>query len=499
MRKILMRAGSSPLVNQPFSKIITDNLFGSNIGNWVYAFSIYRALMTEDTQIVPTYYKIKSLDVNEINENYDCFVIPLADAIRNSFVDELRNLTEFIKNLKIPCYVLGMGIRAAYDYEKVGIKFAFDDDLVAFMEAVLEKSALVSIRGEITAEYLQNLGFIPEQHFTVTGCPSFYGYGTDLKVKNLVLNNDSHIAINNTIMSNKNVQIFLKNICEEYPNHYFYPQRLDELRLMYLGFNYRYKRKCEGYPNNIKDRLYAEDRVRFHNNVCGWFKELSHMDLSIGPRLHGNVAAILTRTPAVWIVHDGRMRELAEYHNLPTIHQSDIDENTDIKDVLSKVDIKSLLIGHEQRFHHYKDFLNKNGLDHIFKNTDMVEKSPLDKQLEELDMWNTDDSGAKSVIKCDTHELIDRLNECTDYSIEKANNFLSVVQNDTQDEYSETRMIFNNLYAEIKNTKAELKKVNKELAEAKRGLFYLIRRKIRYLIDRGKPVTEIDGDNEGEN
>lgn len=515
MKKILIRAGMSPVIETPPQEIITYNRIGDNVGNLVYAYSLFRALTTdEDVEIIPTNYIISRLDVDEINETYDSFVIPLADAIRNSFVPEMKRLTTLVNKLKIPCYAIGMGIRAPYDYETEGIEFEHDDSLYKFVEAVLNKSGMIGIRGEITADYLKKLGFVPEVDFTVTGCPSLYTYGEDLDIKPLDLKNISKLAINNTVMGGENTQDFLNRAMKEFPNHTYYPQRVNELATLYLGQEYHYERETEGYPADIFHRLYQEDRVRFHTNIYSWIRDLSEKDLSIGPRLHGNVAAILAGIPAVCFVHDARMKELAKYHNLPSIIERELNPNQDIMEVLAKIDYKSFLKGHRERFRHYVDFLDKIGIEHIFKDYKNPKEAPFDIKAKKLGFKDKDYS-VKSFLKCDMTEIIERINIYKDYSQEKAeelkeerqdliNNHkikvsnLKDKMNKVQTEFKEVKAELKEVKTKFKETKAELKKVKTdlektnanlkevkaELREAKRSIWYRIRRKIRNLINR---------------
>ena len=118
MRKILIRAGMRPTDNCDYIDMIKNNRIGSNIGNLVYQYSVCKTLMTtEDTEFVPTNYRYHFSDkeIDTFNSSYDCFVIPLADAFRQDFVRELKGMTKLIKALKIPCYVIGVGLKAPLD------------------------------------------------------------------------------------------------------------------------------------------------------------------------------------------------------------------------------------------------------------------------------------------------------------------------------------------------------------------------------------------------
>ncbi len=485
MKKILIRAGISPFIDIPVKEIIQFNRIGDNVGNLVYLYSVMRTLMTDDdVEIIPTYYRVNSLNAEEINEKYDAFVIPLADAIRNSFVGEMQGLTKLIRKLTIPCYVIGIGIRADFEHDKKGIKFAYDDVAYEFIKAVLEKSAMVGLRGEVTGDYLKSLGFTPEKDFTVIGCPSFYAYGKDLNVKDLELNENSRIAINNSVLAKKNIQEFLRNTCKKYRNYSYFPQRIDELKTLYLGYDYEHKTKNSLYPDNIRCDVYKEDRVKFYTHVYGWLKDLSTNSISIGPRLHGNVASVLAGTPALWIVHDARMKELAEYHNLSCVYAHDITEKDSIDTVLDRVDFKSVLKGHDLRFEHYVDFLNKNELPHIFDNYQNPEFAPFDKRLEELQVPEKDYS-VKSVLKCEHQELIERFrDQYESLGINKSGIYCE--EDDFQTEYDFMRENLLNTSKELNATKSELSKTKKHLEEATRSPGYLLRRKLARLVKGNK-------------
>lgn len=478
MKKILVRTGLSPIEETPISDILAYNLIGGNVGNLVYAYSIYRGLMTEpDIELVPTRYNVLRLDVDKINDEFDSFVIPLADFIRRDRVVEIKNMTKIINKLKIPCTVIGVGVRGPYNYEKKGIYFEEDDVAYDFFKAVLNKSAMIGVRGEITGDYLKKLGFIPEKDYTVIGCPSFYTYGDSLKLKSNSLSKNSKMAYNNTVMAGNKVQEFLQKASERFQDSYYYPQKVEELKTLYLGMKYRFKRKTSGYPNMIDSSVYKKDKVHFHTHYCSWKNDLNERDFSIGPRLHGNVMAILSGIPALWITHDARMRELVDYHKLPSVHTSKIDENTDILELFAKADYKSFLEGHRERFMHYVNFLNKNGISHIFRDYKNPELAPLDKKLAELGIDNKDYS-VKSILKCNIEEISVRMDKYDICSRAKRKEDLEVeegIKKELRDEIVKLKENNNNL-------KKELSKKEAELEEAKKKFTFLVRRKVKKIL-----------------
>ena len=117
MKRILVRAGMSPLVGYDPMDVIYNNLIGNNIGNMLFPYSVSRTLMREDVLIdtINPAKKCTKWDIKTINEKYDCLVLPFANAFRASFIGELKKVTKLVKQLKIPCIVVGVGAQAGID------------------------------------------------------------------------------------------------------------------------------------------------------------------------------------------------------------------------------------------------------------------------------------------------------------------------------------------------------------------------------------------------
>ncbi|KGA96893.1 polysaccharide pyruvyl transferase [Alkalihalobacillus alcalophilus ATCC 27647 = CGMCC 1.3604] len=385
MKNIIMRAGISPLDNFDPTHMILNNSIGGNVGNLMYQYSVVRNLMTEDTVITPDYYNYSTDDkrADEINEKYDCYVIPLADAFRPDFVPTLRKYTKLIKKLKIPVVVIGAGLRAPFEPDLDG-GFPFDKDVKEFVSAVLEKSSMLGLRGQITADYLTRLGFREGVDHTVIGCPSLYAFGRDLTVRDTNITTDSIVSINSSRLSPDNVLEFIGRSSEQFPNHYFVPQWMREFVMTYTGSPSVNDADDKNYPNKMSHPMYMNDKVRFFLNVPTWIDFLKGVDLSFGARLHGNVGGVLAGTPSLIIPKDARMRELTEYHGMAHIMADQIDEKTNLMDIIEKTDFHSVEKNAGRNFDYFIEFLNKNNLDHIHNYS--YNEVPLDKEIAKMDL-----------------------------------------------------------------------------------------------------------------
>ncbi|TWT03721.1 polysaccharide pyruvyl transferase family protein [Planomicrobium sp. CPCC 101079] len=384
MKNILIRAGMAPYEKFDAPHIMMNNSIGGNVGNLVYQYSVFRTLMTADTVITPDYYDYDPEYADEINEKYDAYVIPLADAFREEFVPSLRKYTKLIKKLKIPVIVIGVGLRAPFE-PKLNEGFPFDEDVKAFVKAVLEKSTIIGLRGEITSQYLTRLGFREGIDHTVIGCPSMYAFGRELNIRETDITKDSIVSVNSSRLSPKNVLDFITRGMEEYPNHYFIPQWMKEMRLVYSGAP-SIAKSSTNYPAKMTDPTYMNDRVRYFLNVPTWLDFLRTADLSFGARLHGNITATIAGTPSILIPKDARMRELAEYHQLTHVMAHDITDKTRLSDLIETVDFQAPAKNQAKNFDHFIDFLNKNNLDHIYKNTNTPSTVPLDEEIAKVEL-----------------------------------------------------------------------------------------------------------------
>lgn len=384
MTRILIRSGMSPFDTFDETHIIANNSIGTNVGNLIYQYSIFRTLMTEGTTITPDYYDYDPKRADEINENYDIYVIPLADAFRSEFVPTLRKFTKLIKKLTIPVVVIGVGLRAPFE-PKLNEGFPYDEDVKAFVSAVLEKSNIIGLRGQITSDYLTRLGFKEGVDHTVIGCPSMYTFGRELNIRETNITPDSLVSVNSSLLSPKNVLDFITRSAEQFPNHYFIPQLLKELKLTYTGAPGIVEKKTDNYPSHMSDPMYMNNRVKFFLNVPTWYDFLREVDFSFGARLHGNIAATLSGTPSIMIPKDARMRELADYHNLTSILANEITDSTNMLDLIHKVDFQLPTKSQARNFDNFIDFLNKNNLNHIYKDSLTPTSIPLDEAIKKVD------------------------------------------------------------------------------------------------------------------
>lgn len=176
---------------------------------------------------------------------------------------------------------------------------------------------------------------------------------------------------------------------KQFQHYTFVPQGIDDLLLLYAGVSIdreKFPKMNRGYPWQLYSRICTSGHEAGFTDVRSWLKFLKDVDFSFGTRIHGNIAAVLAGTPAFIFVPDGRILELARYHQIPYMLAEDLKEDTDIFKIYENADFSSVKHGHAQRFEHYVSFLEHNGLSHIYMEKDRYGVNQFDKVMEGISL-----------------------------------------------------------------------------------------------------------------
>lgn len=411
MAKYLIRGGRVPTERFEIENYVNCNLMGSNVGNFMYLYGIIRTLtLDENVTFESTRYRYDFTDreIERINSECDGFIIPLADAFRDSFMNELEGLTRLVKKLKIPSYVIGVGVKAGAEKKLENKHFGFEKQVRDFVKAVLKSSNSIGVRGETTGEFLEYLGFKEGKDFTVIGCPSMYTFGNNIKIRDTVKDPDCKAAYSLTYFSEPSTIDFMDAAVKEFNDIIYVPQMLSELKMLYWGTDYKHKDKNpakKAYPSSIKHPVYAEDRVRFFVNVNDWIDFMRTRDLAFGTRLHGNIPAVLAGAPSILLTKDIRMRELARFHGLTSVDEKELSDYKDIWEIIESRDFHSPETKQRANFENYLKFLHSNGFKTIYDDDFDRADAPLDEMIEKNGVHNE----FKSAALCSKHEISARM------------------------------------------------------------------------------------------
>ncbi|WP_446040435.1 polysaccharide pyruvyl transferase family protein [Streptomyces sp. SID1121] len=374
MKRILIRSGKSPFRVASREEFLHQDLIGTNSGNLLFSDATHKILLTEHTEItsngLPT--DTSAARAKEINERYDVFVVPLANAFRPSFKASLDRLSTLIEQLTIPVVVLGVGAQAdeTFDVKRLG---PIEASVKRFCRAVLERSASIGVRGELTASYLHNLGF-SEAEVDIIGCPSMFLHGETFPALSRpgTIDAASRIAINLSpgAVTVGDVAGLADHAYRRFPHLTYFAQNMTDAQLLFWGDTSEASGNDDALPRRLSHPLFQENKVRVPLDPRTWLEELSTFDFAYGTRIHGNIAALLSGTPAVVLVHDSRTLELCRYFDIPHRMLRGLPGDIHPADLYEQADYRPLVDGHAERFRRFREFLDRNNLQNTFTHGD---------------------------------------------------------------------------------------------------------------------------------
>ena len=256
-KRYLMRLGKSPFEVFDGFDTLDRNTIGRNNGNLIFGMAAHKLFSTADTVVEANRYKINGSMAAKVNDEYDGFILPLANAFRPGFEAELARTADFIEKLTIPFLMLSGGAQLPLDGDPSGLK-KIEPTVRRFARAVLEKSSALTVRGELTAEYLKSLGF---NDVIVVGCPSMTMNGRGHKVdKPDVLKPGSPIAYN--LQTNNPFGSELIMDADSNFDATYMPQDLATLELMLWG-TAPYHGHDQNLPLDRNHRQFTEKKAQF--------------------------------------------------------------------------------------------------------------------------------------------------------------------------------------------------------------------------------------------
>ena len=299
----------------------------------LFSDAVYRTLSVPGTKIecdayVPESHRLTDDQVRLIDSSYDAYVLPLANAFRDSFSRALDRLTEVISRLSIPVVVTGVGCQLGMDGDMDDVSDALKESTSRFVAAVLDHSPAIGVRGEVTRRFLLSLGF-HDSDVRVIGCPSLLSLDKDIRIRpaTVPLTAGSRIAVNfeagnrsfgtAAAASDDDLVSMYQANERTYPHLVSVFQTIAGAQLVLWG-----KPVADfpdGTPRSPQDRAWKENRLRFFTNPQPWIDFMRNEDFYLGVRIHGTIASIIAGTPALLLTVDSRTRELAEYHGIPSL------------------------------------------------------------------------------------------------------------------------------------------------------------------------------------
>jgi hypothetical protein len=269
-----------------------------------------------------------------------------------------------VNQLTIPVVVTGVGAQLPPSGDLSSISADLKRDVRDFMDAVLNRSASVGVRGDMTAKLLSHLGYKHEQ-VDVIGCPSLYDYrGVAPRVEKRVpmLDKFDPIALNITPSAPWAKELASETF-SKFRNSVYVPQEHNDLALLLWG--QPISALPDTLPKTSDSPWIQQARTRFFVDARTWREFMSTRVFSFGHRIHGNIAALSAGTPACVLSFDSRTTELADYHGIPQIPANTLNRATiNAAHLYDSIDMAAFNRLRAENTERWAKFLDKNGLEH---------------------------------------------------------------------------------------------------------------------------------------
>lgn len=303
-------------------------------------------------------------DKEWVYKNFDLCIMFKANLFSLAYDNRLLFYADLINKFRVPTYVLGIGAQSSKDYSLDFIKH-IKENTKKYVDSIYESGGAITLRGEFTKYALEQ---VCNYDFFVSGCPSMYFNGRDLKISDdkvdrkvfkPMLNASRVEEIDNRIYKDYKNSVYFDQ--DFYLKALFCPDKVDNISELKYPFKY----------------LYKNNRINGDMNYYPWSQEIKNgkFNFSYGSRIHGNFIAIQNGVPAFVKVIDSRTRELAEFFNIPNSIETNFNEKTDsLYDLYKEISYDKFNSTFAQRYDNFADFLSKHGIPNVLGQNDEFKK-----------------------------------------------------------------------------------------------------------------------------
>ncbi len=326
---------------------------GANSGNLMFQ---YAASLMVDAPV--THIGVSETpysDVPAMQATRKTFV-PAANHLRDN--SNWKGLNNFLSSINKPLIVLGLGAQSP----KIGGEtetleaLRGNAEVMRMIDIFRERAEFVTVRGDYTRTICAELG-LEDVH--VLGCPSAMinpdpalGRGMETRLRIATTSDAPRIAVTAAAPFEIREDVPKRDLERRLfawvmDGDGLYVQQSggrDAMRAT-NGRWYEMDRNARASITAVMapDRepidiwAYMAKGGRFYTSALEWRDDMRDIDVCLGTRLHGNMAAIAGGTPGVIIAHDSRTGELGQTMHLPRLDMADVMAAGSLQEALSKI------------------------------------------------------------------------------------------------------------------------------------------------------------------
>lgn len=286
-------------------RILRSNIHGSAVGNIAH---LHKSCGERFPEVM--------------SRHFDLVVFSMAN-----FIARTRDLSTFVESLKamadsVPFIVLGAGLQGRSALPEM--QQSVQETLAIFNE----KAKIFGVRGHMTEKWLHKYGF---PNAKAIGCPSLYLFPRSIEKlaisPNLATRDPKILSAGYlTVEGGRNFERgkLLARAFQNVPASYVFQDEFFEYGPMAskpgsfdeatstgdrVALNALFT-ETKGVPVDFDNYYYFPD-------PSTWRQVAAQHDVYCGDRFHGGVAALQVGRPALFMAHDNRVSEMADFYALP--------------------------------------------------------------------------------------------------------------------------------------------------------------------------------------
>lgn len=331
-----MKTGFLNMIECKDNRRIKENFTncGGNSGNIVFCNAIKEI------------FDCDSIFPHELNESeqYDNYITAAFIWIREN--EDKSSFKETMKVLKDkPIIPISIGLQA----DNFDPNFTIHPSTVKIFAEMQEKSVL-AVRGNYTAEILNKHGI---KNIRIIGCPSMY----------MELNPYKKISKKPFEQLGSRVSCNYRTLTKDLTKNDFEIMKyLNSYATVFIEQtqNYIPSEIYHYIPNEVIWLITKKLRIFFV--FSDWLNLMKSFDFNIGARFHGNVVAVLTGIPALFLTIDSRTEELTDFFKLPTLNINDFDIKRPLQYYYELADYTDFNTAFPDNFNNFLAFVKENNL-----------------------------------------------------------------------------------------------------------------------------------------
>lgn len=313
---------------------------GMNTGNALFQYAMWQYVASPKIPISP------NSDVEDLKGRVRALVIPAANQVNPAW--DLGGWADLVERLDAPVVIAGLGAQAEiHSTAKLELK----PGTLRFLSAVSERANSIGVRGAFTQEVLAQQGIL---NTTITGCPSQHlnrhidGHTIARRIERVRrVPQPKLVHIFGTMEPHtRETERILFQLGRQHNARIMHQTNLHLLRYLYDGALADDARKSLVWQGSIlAPEMPGDEFLRvmkwrgcFFSDARSWIDAMSAVDLALGMRIHGAIAAIQGGSLGICVAFDSRTKELVDAMGYPHIEQSRIGADDTVLDILDKTD-----------------------------------------------------------------------------------------------------------------------------------------------------------------